>query len=177
MNAPAVVSHGVRTIFIRSSILRTMEGRLELRLCSILSPVKKVRTNSAMKSAFIFGRSTSMFLAMSCFSLLLFRVMMPTASGGNIGLTHGADSKTSLLSLAAFGTAWLVHLYRDSGAVAHADSAAPQVVASKPLVRELNSRLGFLGQFSAVDEVELRAQVGGRHPTGPKKNSTWAVKP
>jgi RND family efflux transporter MFP subunit len=64
-------------------------------------------------------------------------------------------------AIAVFGTAWLVHLYRDSGAVAHADSAAPQVVASKPLVRELNSRLGFLGQFSAVDEVELRAQVGG----------------
>lgn len=65
------------------------------------------------------------------------------------------------IAIAAFGTAWLVHLYRDSGAVAHADSAAPQVVASKPLVRELNSRLGFLGQFSAVDHVELRAQVGG----------------
>jgi multidrug efflux system membrane fusion protein len=65
------------------------------------------------------------------------------------------------MAIAALGTAWLVHLYRDSGAVAHADSAAPQVVASKPLVRELNSRLGFLGQFSAVDEVELRAQVGG----------------
>jgi membrane fusion protein, multidrug efflux system len=34
-------------------------------------------------------------------------------------------------------------------------------VVSKPLVRELDSRLGFLGQFSAVDQVELRAQVGG----------------
>jgi len=28
-------------------------------------------------------------------------------------------------------------------------------------MRELDSRLGFLGQFSAVDYVELRAQVGG----------------
>jgi multidrug efflux pump subunit AcrA (membrane-fusion protein) len=35
------------------------------------------------------------------------------------------------------------------------------VVVSKPLVRELDSGLGFLGQFSAVDRVELRAQVGG----------------
>src|SRR5260370_38642946 len=26
---------------------------------------------------------------------------------------------------------------------------------------ELDTRLGFLGQFSAVDQVELRAQVGG----------------
>jgi RND family efflux transporter MFP subunit len=29
------------------------------------------------------------------------------------------------------------------------------------LTRELDTRVGFLGQFSAVDEVELRAQVGG----------------
>ena len=85
MNAPGVVSHSVRTMFIRSSILRTIEGRLELRLCSILNPVKKVRTNSAREPAFIFGRSTSIFLAMSCFSLLLLRVMMPRASAGNIG--------------------------------------------------------------------------------------------
>ena len=55
---PAMVNHSVRTMFIRSSILRAMEGRLDLRLCSILSPVKKVRTNSARESAFILGRST-----------------------------------------------------------------------------------------------------------------------
>jgi RND family efflux transporter MFP subunit len=35
------------------------------------------------------------------------------------------------------------------------------VVVSRPLVRQLDARLGFLGQFSAVDQVELRAQVGG----------------
>jgi RND family efflux transporter MFP subunit len=34
-------------------------------------------------------------------------------------------------------------------------------VVSKPLVRDLDTRLGFLGQFSAVSRVELRAQVGG----------------
>src|SRR5262249_5829013 len=39
--------------------------------------------------------------------------------------------------------------------------ALPQVVVSKPLEREVDSRLGFLGQFSAVEQVELRAQVGG----------------
>jgi hypothetical protein len=76
-----VVDHSLRTMFIRSSILRTMEGRLKLRLCSILS---EVRTNAARDSAFIFGRSTSIFLTMSCFNLLLLRVMMPTTSGGNI---------------------------------------------------------------------------------------------
>jgi RND family efflux transporter MFP subunit len=36
-----------------------------------------------------------------------------------------------------------------------------QVTVSKPLVRDVNTRIGLLGQFSAVDRVELRAQVGG----------------
>jgi RND family efflux transporter MFP subunit len=34
-------------------------------------------------------------------------------------------------------------------------------VVSKPLVQDLDTQLGFLGQFSAVSQVELRAQVGG----------------
>lgn len=42
-----------------------------------------------------------------------------------------------------------------------APPALPQVLVSKPLEREVDARLGFLGQFSAVDQVELRAQVGG----------------
>ena len=37
----------------------------------------------------------------------------------------------------------------------------PQVAISAPLQRDLDGRLGFLGQFSAVDHLELRAQVGG----------------
>jgi len=41
-----------------------------------------------------------------------------------------------------------------------AASVAP-VAVSSPLQRNLDSRLGFLGQFSAVQKVELRAQVGG----------------
>lgn len=46
--------------------------------------------------------------------------------------------------------------------VAHASAPAlPQVVVSTPLQRELDTRLGFLGQFAAVEQVELRAQVGG----------------
>src|SRR5499425_1182485 len=40
-------------------------------------------------------------------------------------------------------------------------AALPEVVVSKPLVQELDTQLGFLGQFSAVSQVELRAQVGG----------------
>jgi membrane fusion protein, multidrug efflux system len=57
---------------------------------------------------------------------------------------------------------WLAYSHDQSDAAVTASPAAlPQVVVSKPLVREVGSRLGFLGQFSAVEQVELRAQVGG----------------
>jgi membrane fusion protein, multidrug efflux system len=39
--------------------------------------------------------------------------------------------------------------------------ASPPVTVSTPLLRNVDSKLQFLGQFSAVDSVELRAQVGG----------------
>lgn len=39
--------------------------------------------------------------------------------------------------------------------------SAPIVTVSEPLRRDLDSRLQFLGQFSPVERVELRAQVGG----------------
>ncbi|WP_250536362.1 efflux RND transporter periplasmic adaptor subunit [Caballeronia sp. AZ10_KS36] len=42
-----------------------------------------------------------------------------------------------------------------------AGSAAHEVTVSRPLKQDVESRLGFLGQFSAVSQVELRAQVGG----------------
>src|SRR5258708_31252118 len=38
---------------------------------------------------------------------------------------------------------------------------APVVAVSVPLQRDVDTRLQFLGQFSAVNKVELRAQVGG----------------
>src|SRR6201981_1784885 len=66
------------------------------------------------------------------------------------------------LAIAGVVAAWLAYSYRQSDAAASAGPAAlPQVVVSKPLEREVDSRLGFLGQFSAVEQVELRAQVGG----------------
>src|SRR5215467_12776533 len=65
-------------------------------------------------------------------------------------------------AIAAVGFAWLAYSYRESdAAIQAAPKPLPQVVVSKPLVRELDSRLGFLGQFSAVGYIELRAQVGG----------------
>ena len=37
----------------------------------------------------------------------------------------------------------------------------PSVAVSVPLQRQVDGRLEILGQFSAVQQVELRAQVGG----------------
>jgi RND family efflux transporter MFP subunit len=66
------------------------------------------------------------------------------------------------IAIAVVATAWLAYPYRESdAAVPPASAALPQVVVSKPLVREVDSRLGFLGQFSAVEHLELRPQVGG----------------
>src|SRR6516225_5194019 len=58
--------------------------------------------------------------------------------------------------------AWVAYSYRQGDAAASvAPAALAQVVVSKPLERGVDSRLGFLGQFSAVEQLELRAQVGG----------------
>ena len=66
------------------------------------------------------------------------------------------------IGITVVATGSLTYLYRQSdAAVSPAAPALPQVVVSKPLAREVDSRLGFLGQFSAVEQVELRAQVGG----------------
>jgi membrane fusion protein, multidrug efflux system len=57
---------------------------------------------------------------------------------------------------------WLASSHGQSdAAISAAPAPLPKVVVSKPLLREVGSRLGFLGQFSAVEQVELRAQVGG----------------
>jgi multidrug efflux system membrane fusion protein len=64
--------------------------------------------------------------------------------------------------VAVGGVAWLLYSQSGDGTTTHARTQAPaQVVVSRPLERELDTQLGFLGQFSAVDRVELRAQVGG----------------
>ena len=86
---------------------------------------------------------------------------------GDQGLRADRRSQAKLwvavgIAIAVVASAWLAYSYRRSDAAASAGPAAlPQVVVSKPLEREVDSRLGFLGQFSAVEQVELRAQVGG----------------
>src|SRR5262249_19857762 len=48
-----------------------------------------------------------------------------------------------------------------SPAAPAAPPAPPSVAVSEPVQRDVAGRLEFLGQFSAVQSVELRAQVGG----------------
>lgn len=68
----------------------------------------------------------------------------------------------AVLSIAALAAGWLAWSHHQSEAVAtNRPASLPKVLASRPLVRTLDSRRGFLGQFSAVERVELRAQVGG----------------
>src|SRR5258708_33884782 len=68
----------------------------------------------------------------------------------------------AILAIAVVATLWLAYSYRRSHAAAPVGPAAlAHVVVGKPLEREVDSSLGFLGQFSAIEHVELRAQVGG----------------
>ena len=86
-------------------------------------------------------------------------------SEGSPGRTGGRSLGrfwiTAGISIVAIGIGWFIHLRGATAASASTQSALPQVTVSKPLMHELDTRLGFLGQFSAVDRVELRAQVGG----------------
>lgn len=61
------------------------------------------------------------------------------------------------VALAVGGTLF----HNGSSKAGEAPAPLPDVGVSAPLQRELASQLSFLGQYSAVDKVELRAQVGG----------------
>lgn len=66
------------------------------------------------------------------------------------------------MSIIAFGSGWLAYSHHENEAAASSGAPPlPKVLVSRPLVRTLDTRRLFLGQFSAVDRVELRAQVGG----------------
>lgn len=59
------------------------------------------------------------------------------------------------------GAAWFAFSNRGSGPTARAAPPPPQVTVSAPLQRDVDTQVGLLGQFSPVDRIELRAQVGG----------------
>jgi RND family efflux transporter MFP subunit len=65
-----------------------------------------------------------------------------------------------LILVVAVG-ALVLHLVVSRTPAAQAIPLPPSVTVIQPLQRNLEMRLGFLGQFAAVEQVELRAQVGG----------------
>jgi membrane fusion protein, multidrug efflux system len=69
----------------------------------------------------------------------------------------------SAIAVAILACAFFVAPRFVAPSAAHAAAAAPLpvVAVSVPLQHDLEERLQFLGQFSAVEQVELRAQVGG----------------
>jgi RND family efflux transporter MFP subunit len=91
--------------------------------------------------------------------------LTPRYAGPNLGTTHGKPGlKTwgvSMLALAVLAGGVVIGPRLLTHPAQHTPSAPPSVAVSAPLQRDIASRLQFLGQFSAVDQVELRAQVGG----------------
>jgi multidrug efflux system membrane fusion protein len=66
------------------------------------------------------------------------------------------------ITMIALLAAWLKYSpHANARPTSAAAVSVPRVVVSKPLIQNLDTRLSFLGQFSAVSEVEIRAQVGG----------------
>jgi RND family efflux transporter MFP subunit len=57
--------------------------------------------------------------------------------------------------------AWFGFAPHRGNQAAATPTPTPIVTVSQPLQREVDVRAGFLGQFSAIDRIELRAQVGG----------------
>ena len=71
----------------------------------------------------------------------------------------GATAAAAVLIL-ALGLAG-AHHWTGGEQLAARPPPLPQVTVSRPLQRTVQATRQFLGQFSAVDSVELRAQVGG----------------
>jgi len=56
---------------------------------------------------------------------------------------------------------WFGFAHRPGGPAGPPSVPPARVTVSQPLVRNVDTRIGLLGQFSAINRVELRAQVGG----------------
>jgi len=66
-----------------------------------------------------------------------------------------------LIALIAGGGWWYWSSRGREAQAGTGNAGLPPVTVSVPLERDLSTRLGFLGQFAGVDDVEIRAQVGG----------------
>ncbi|WP_427185385.1 efflux RND transporter periplasmic adaptor subunit [Bordetella bronchialis] len=93
----------------------------------------------------------------------------PVVADGQLGEDGGGtrSPRRRLMTLVAIGAVAAVavsgasYLWPETKAVAAAPKALPEVAVATPLVEQVDTRIGALGQFSAVDQVELRPQVGG----------------
>lgn len=76
---------------------------------------------------------------------------------------RGRKGLWAVSSLAGVAAAGGIALYgmHPIEAASQPPKPVPQVVVSKPLNQDIDAKLGFIGQFSAIEHVELRAQVGG----------------
>jgi multidrug efflux system membrane fusion protein len=105
------------------------------------------------------------------------RAVEDPADGPMNELGNGADAKgprrygvgrsrawpwaTGAAVIALAAVFWVGFSDRGGGQTSSAEMPPAQVTVSQPLARDLDTRIGLLGQFSAIDRVELRAQVGG----------------
>jgi membrane fusion protein, multidrug efflux system len=84
------------------------------------------------------------------------RTALPPGPGGRRLAWVGIAGLIALVAIAG-QRAW-----QREGQPAAAPPAPPQVTVSRPLQATVAGTTIFLGQFAAVDTVELRAQVGGK---------------
>jgi membrane fusion protein, multidrug efflux system len=81
----------------------------------------------------------------------------PSAAGRSTAWVWVAGTVMTALA----GLSWVGFSQGEGSQTVSATMPPPQVTVSKPLARDVDTRIGLLGQFSAIDRVELRAQVGG----------------
>jgi multidrug efflux pump subunit AcrA (membrane-fusion protein) len=90
----------------------------------------------------------------------------PQAPDGRASFAGAKPRKNIVVAASILGlvivVAVIVGAYRHHAkAAAGPTMSLAKVVVSRPIARELDSRIGLLGQFAAINEVELRALVGG----------------
>lgn len=83
----------------------------------------------------------------------------PPHSHRRLPVTLWIGAGVALIALVAASLKYSPHA--NAKPASTAPVSLPHVVVSRPLVENLDTRLSFLGQFSAVSQVEIRAQVGG----------------
>ncbi|MGF6505838.1 efflux RND transporter periplasmic adaptor subunit [Paraburkholderia sp. 32] len=85
-------------------------------------------------------------------------VPLPIGSPNPVRKRWAGKAIALAVVVAVAATAYYMH---KSGSTPVAAPPPPSVAISVPLQHSIESRLGFLGQFSAVEKVDIRAQVGG----------------